>query len=97
LTELQPAAKSKERYEQADRRINELYQQLLPKIDKDQQAAFRDDQRDWIKTRDLRAKLYKESGMASAAERRYWQYMVDSTQAQLRHIETDWQPTTEGE
>jgi len=53
---------------------------------------LRDDQRDWIKMRDAGAKLYKESGTKPAAERRYWQYMLDSTESQLRHLETDWKP-----
>jgi uncharacterized protein YecT (DUF1311 family) len=95
LGELAPQAEQKKRYEETDRRLNEVYQQVLNKIDKEQKASLREDQRDWIKTRDMGTKLYKESGDKSTAERRYWQYMLDSAEAQLRHLENDWKPEIE--
>jgi uncharacterized protein YecT (DUF1311 family) len=95
IAELTPSAELKKRYEDADRRLNESYQQTLAKIDKDQQTNLRDDQRRWLKTRDAGAKFYKESGGHSTPEQRYWQYMLDSTEAQLRHLEVDWKLTTE--
>lgn len=44
-------------------------------------------QRGWINTREIGAKFYAESGPKSTAERRYWQYMADSTEARASDIE----------
>lgn len=86
----------KKRYEDADKRMNESYQQTLAKIDKEQQTNLRDDQRHWLKNREAGAKLYKESGGGkSTPEQRYWQYMIDSTEAQSRHLDTDLKAQTE--
>ncbi len=85
----------KQHYEDADRRLNESYQQTLAKIDKDQQKSLREEQRAWLKNRDAGAKIYKKAGGTSTPEQRYWQYLHDSTQAQLRHIDTDWKLETE--
>jgi uncharacterized protein YecT (DUF1311 family) len=90
-------AELKKRYDEADRRLNESYQQILAKIDKQQQTDLRDDQRHWIKTRDAGAKFYKELGGKSTPEQRYWQYMLDSTEAQLHHLKADWKPMTESQ
>lgn len=95
VSDLPPQAELKKRYDEADRRLNQSYQQILAKMDKQQQTDLRDDQRHWIKTRDAGAKFYKEAGGKSTPEQRYWQYMLDSTEAQLRHLETDWKSQTE--
>ena len=97
IADLASPAELKTRYEEADRRLNETYQQALAKVDKEQQTGLRADQRSWLKTRDAGAKLYKESGGKSTPEQRYWQYMLDSTEAQLRHLEADWKQTTEAQ
>ena len=90
------ASELKKRYEDADKRMNDSYRQTLAKIDKEQQTNLRDDQRHWLKNREAGAKLYKESGGGkSTPEQRYWQYMVDSTEAQSRHLDTDWKSQTE--
>lgn len=94
IADLPPAAELKKRYEEADQRMNESYQQTLAKIDKEQEASLREDQRQWLKNRDAGAKLYKESGGKSTPEQRYWQYMLDSTETQLHHLEADWKPAT---
>ena len=86
---------AKKRYEDADRRMNESYQQTLTKIDKEQQTSLRDDQRHWLRNREAGAKFYKESGGKSTPKQRYWQYMLDSTEVQLRHLDTDWKSQTE--
>jgi len=85
----------KKRYEEADRRLNESYRQAIAKIDKEQKEGLRAEQRDWLKTRDAGAKFYKENGGKSTPEQRYWQYMFDSTESQLRHLEIDWKSQTE--
>ena len=90
MADLSSQVQLKKRYEEADRRLNQSYQQVLAKVDKEQQGSLRDDQRHWLKVRDAGAKFYKQSGGKSTSDQRYWQYMVDSTEAQLRHIETDW-------
>jgi len=56
---------------------------------------LREDQRSWLKNRDAGAKLYKELGGKSTPEQRYWQYLLDSTEAQLRHLNNDWKSQTE--
>lgn len=88
--DLPPPAELKKRYEDADRRLNASYQQISAKIDKQRQTALRSDQRQWIKTRDAGAKFYREAGGKSTPEQRYWQYMLDSTEAQAHHLEAEW-------
>ena len=96
VNDLAAASELKKRYEDADKRMNESYRQTLAKIDKEQQTNLRDDQRHWLKNREAGAKLYKESGGGkSTPEQRYWQYMIDSTEAQSRHLDTDWKSQTE--
>ena len=95
VNDLPPAAELKKSYEDADRRMNESYQQTLTKIDKEQQTSLRDDQHHWLRNREAGAKFYKESGGKSTPEQRYWQYMLDSTEGQLRHLDTDWKSQTE--
>jgi uncharacterized protein YecT (DUF1311 family) len=95
VNDLVSAAELKKRYEDADRRMNESYQQTLAKIDKEQQTSLRENQRSWLKNRDAGAKLYKEVGGKSTPEQRYWQYLLDSTEAQLRHLNNDWKSQTE--
>jgi uncharacterized protein YecT (DUF1311 family) len=92
LTELPSDADLKQRYEEADRRLNETYQEVRSKIDKEEQGSLRQDERDWLKTREPGAKFYADSGPKSTAQRRYWQHMLDSTQARLRYLETYWKP-----
>jgi uncharacterized protein YecT (DUF1311 family) len=87
LAELPPEADLKKRYEEADSRLNKTYNEVLAKIDKEQRTSLREDQRRWIKTRDAGAKFYKESSGKSTAERRYWQYMLDSTEARIPAVE----------
>jgi uncharacterized protein YecT (DUF1311 family) len=87
LAELPPEADLKKRCEEADSRLNKTYNEVLTKIEKEQQTSLREDQRRWIKTRDAGAKLYKESGGKSTAERRYWQYMLDSTEARIPAVQ----------
>jgi hypothetical protein len=87
LGELPPEAELKKRYQDEDGRLNKTYNEVLSKIDKEQQTSLREDQRRWIKTRDTGAKLYKESGDKSTAQRRYWQYMLDSTEARIRDVQ----------
>jgi hypothetical protein len=52
---------------------------------------LRSDERQWLNNREAGAKLYKESGGGkSTPEQRYWQYMLDSSEGQSRHLDTDW-------
>ena len=95
INDLASAAELKKRYEDADSRMNESCQQLLTKIDKEQKTSLRDDQRHWFRNREPGAKFYKESGGKSTPEQRCWQYMLDSTEAQLRHLDTDWKSQIE--
>ncbi len=97
LTELPPESELKQRYDEADRRLNELYQQILSKIDKEEQESLRQDERDWLRTREPGAKFFAASGSKSTAQRRYWQHMLDSTQGQLRHLDTYWKPKLDSE
>jgi uncharacterized protein YecT (DUF1311 family) len=92
VAELPSDAELKKSYEETDRHLNEVYQEILSKIDKEAQESLRQDERDWLKTREPGAKFYADSGVKSTAQRRYWQHMLDSTQAQLRHLETYWKP-----
>jgi len=95
LDDLAPSAELKKQCDDADQRLNEIYQQTLAKIDQDQQKSLRGAQREWLKNRDAGAKFYKEAGGKSTPEQRYWQYLLDSTEAQLHHIETNWKSQTE--
>ena len=58
-------------------------------IFEEQLQSSRDMQRSWIKTREIGAKLYVDSGNKSTAARRYWQYMADSTEARASEIERE--------
>ena len=97
LTELPSEAELKKSYEESDRRLNKTYQQIFSEIDKEERESLRQDERDWLKTRERGAKFYAESGSKSTARRRYWQHMLDSTQGQLRHLETYWKPKLEND
>jgi len=97
LVELPSDADLKQRYAEADRRLNDTYQQIRGKIDKQEQDSLRQDERDWLKTREPGAKFYADAGPKSTAQRRYWQYMLDSTQARLRNLETYWKPKLDSE
>jgi len=97
LTELPPESELKQRYDEADIRLNKLYRQILSKIDKEEQQSLRQDERDWLRTREPGAKFFGDSGPKSTAQRRYWQHMLDSTQAQLRHLDTYWKPKLDSE
>jgi len=87
LAELPPETELKKRYEDADSRLNKTYNEILAKLDKEQQTSLREDQRQWIKTRDASATFYKQASGKSAAERRYWQYMLDSAEARIPAVE----------
>jgi hypothetical protein len=87
LAELPPETELKKRYEDADSKLNKTYNEILATLDKEQQTSLREDQRQWIKTRDVGATFYKQAGGKSAAERRYWQYMLDSTEARIPAVE----------
>ena len=87
MAEFPPVTELKKQHQEADSKLNRTYNAILAKLDKEQQTSLRADQRRWIKTRDAGAKVYKESGDKSTAEGRYWQYMLDSTQARIPAIE----------
>ncbi len=105
LGDLPSEAESKKRYEAADRRVKESLKKLLDTQEKqlhdeqtsptqrqifeEQLQSSRDMQRSWIKTREIGAKLYVDSGNKSTAARRYWQYMADSTEARASEIERE--------
>ncbi len=106
LGECPPEAESKKRYEVADRRVKELFQELVDIEEKQLQQSIHDDQtsqtqreiyeeqlkssrdgqRAWIKTREIGARVYADSGNKSTATRRYWQHMADSTEAQAKAL-----------
>jgi hypothetical protein len=87
LAELPPETELKKRSEDADSKLNKTYNEILAKLDKEQKTSLREDQRQWIKTRDAGATFYKQAGGKSAAEGRYWQYMLDSTEARILAVE----------
>ncbi len=64
--------------EQTSQTQREIYQEQL--------KSSRDGQRAWIKTREIGAKMYADSGNESTAPRRYWQHMADSTEAQANAL-----------
>jgi uncharacterized protein YecT (DUF1311 family) len=84
----------KKRYEEVDQRLNDLYNKALAKANKDGQQEMQRNQSDWIKTRDVGAKIYSSSGPKASSGRRYWQYMLASTAAQAESI-ASWGKTTE--
>lgn len=60
--------------EQTSQTQREIYEEQL--------KSSRDGQNAWIKTREIGAKLYADSGNKSTAPQRYWQHMADNTEAQ---------------
>jgi hypothetical protein len=80
LAELPPQSEIKKRYEEADRRRNEL----LAKRNQNKEAILRD----WIKTPEPDAKFYAKFGPKATARRRYWQYMLDSAENQVKSLES---------
>jgi hypothetical protein len=64
--------------EQTSQTQREIYQEQL--------KSSRDLQRTWIKTREIGAKVYADSGNKSTAPRRYWQYMADRAEAQANAL-----------
>jgi uncharacterized protein YecT (DUF1311 family) len=69
------------RDEQTSSTQREIYQEQL--------QLSRHVQRRWIKTREIGAKLYADSGDKSTAARRYWQHMADSTEARASELERE--------
>jgi hypothetical protein len=108
LTELPAEAESKKRFEEADKRVNDLFRKLVDHQEKQLQQSrgettasatqrqiyerqlqsTRDAQRDWIKARELGAKLYADTGAKASAPRRYWQHMAESAAARARDLES---------
>jgi uncharacterized protein YecT (DUF1311 family) len=77
LSELPPEAESKKRYEKADRHLNELYQKVSKQGSQEAQTNWSQDRKQWIRNREVGAKLYADSGPKRTAGQRYCLLMAE--------------------
>ncbi len=71
------------RYELLDKQLNEAYNHRLSKLDRTRQAELREDQRDWLKRRDVGLAIYLGASPKSEEARHRLQFLGDVTAARL--------------
>ncbi len=70
----------KQRYAAVDKKLNENYQKMIVKADKDEKetvADLRRSQRQWLKARDAGVKIYLAAFSPAEKERRRLQFLID--------------------
>lgn len=76
----------KQRLADADKKLNENYQKMISKAEKEEKqsvAELRRSQREWLKARDAGLQLYLAAVPPAEKERRRLQFLADVTQAQI--------------
>lgn len=80
----------KQQYATVDKKLNENYQKMLAKAEKEQKdevAQLRQSQRDWLKAREAGLKIYLASFPAAEKEQRRLQFLIDVSRAEAESDE----------
>jgi len=75
----------KEQYARVDKKLNENYQKMVAKAEKEEResvAGLRQSQREWLKARDAGLQIYLASFSPAEKERRRLQFLIDVSRAQ---------------
>jgi len=76
----------KQRYAQVDKKLNDNYQKMIAKAEKETVPDLRRAQREWLKARDAGLKIYLSAFSPAEKERRQLQFLIDVS---LAEAETD--------
>jgi uncharacterized protein YecT (DUF1311 family) len=75
----------KQRYAAVDKKLNENYQKMIAKAEKEEKesvAGLRRSQREWLKARDIGLQIYLSAFPPAEKERRRLQFLIDVSQAE---------------
>ncbi len=72
----------KQRYAAVDKKLNENYQKMLAKAEKESVAEIRQSQRQWLKARDAGLRIYLAAFPSAEKERRRLQFLIDVSRAE---------------
>jgi len=72
----------KQRFAAADKRLNENYQKMIAKAEKETVPDLRRSQRDWLKARDAGLRIYLAAFSPAEKERRRLQFLIDVSRAE---------------
>jgi uncharacterized protein YecT (DUF1311 family) len=72
----------KQRYTAVDKKLNDNYQKMIAKADKETIPGLRQSQREWLKARDAGLKIYLASFPPAEKERRRLQFLIDVSRAE---------------
>jgi uncharacterized protein YecT (DUF1311 family) len=75
----------KQQYARVDKRLNENYQKMVAKAEKEETesvAGLRQSQRDWLKARDAGLQIYLAAFSPAEKERRRLQFLIDVSRAE---------------
>lgn len=72
----------KQRYARVDKKLNENYQKMVAKAEKETVPDLRRSQREWLKARDAGLQIYLAAFSPAEKERRRLQFLIDVSQAE---------------
>jgi len=75
----------KQQYVEVDKKLNENYQKMIAKAEKDEKetvAGLKQSQREWLKARDAGLKIYLASFPPAEKERKRLQFLIDVSRAE---------------
>lgn len=84
---LPDVATLKKQYSDVDKQLNENYQKMIAKEDKDTVANLRQSQREWLKARDTGLQIYLAAFPAAEKEQRRLQFLIDVSRAEAESDE----------
>ena len=91
---LSDEATLKQRYAAADKKLNENYQKMIAKAEKETVPDLRRSQRDWLKARDAGLRIYLAAFSPAEKERRRLQFLIDVSRTEA---EVDEEAAAEGQ
>jgi len=77
----------KKQYSEVDKRLNESYQKMIAKAEKETVPDLRRWQREWLKARDAGLRIYLASFPAAEKERRRLQFLIDVSRTEAESDE----------
>ena len=77
----------KKQYSEVDKRLNESYQKMIAKAEKETVPDLRRWQREWLKARDAGLRIYLASFPAAEKERRRLQFSIDVSRTEAESDE----------
>jgi uncharacterized protein YecT (DUF1311 family) len=86
VDQLPDEATLKQRYATVDKKLNDNYQKMIAKAEKETVPDLRQSQREWLKARDAGLQIYLAAFSPAEKERRRLQYLIDVSRAEA---ETD--------